>query len=41
VKLVGKDTEKYRVRTRDGYRLQEQVPQPQASAGSPAQPDAN
>ncbi|HEY1498375.1 MAG TPA: VWA domain-containing protein [Acidobacteriaceae bacterium] len=32
VKLVGKDTEKYRVRTRDGYRLQEQVPQPQAAA---------
>ena len=26
VKLVGKDLEKYRVRTRDGYRLQEQVP---------------
>ena len=26
VKLVGKDLGKYRVRTRDGYRLQEQVP---------------
>jgi Ca-activated chloride channel family protein len=26
VKLVGKELEKYRVRTRDGYRLQEQVP---------------
>ncbi len=26
VKLVGKDLAKYRVRTRDGYRLQEQVP---------------
>ncbi|MGB6902026.1 MAG: VWA domain-containing protein, partial [Acidobacteriaceae bacterium] len=26
VRLVGKDLEKYRVRTRDGYRLQEQVP---------------
>jgi VWFA-related protein len=26
VKLVGKDLEKYRVRTRDGYRLQEQAP---------------
>ena len=31
VRLVGKDLEKYRVRTRDGYRLQEQVP---AQAGS-------
>jgi hypothetical protein len=26
VKLVGKDLQKYRVRTRDGYRLQEAVP---------------
>jgi len=26
VRLVGKDLEQYRVRTRDGYRLQEQVP---------------
>ena len=41
VKLVGKDTEKYRVRTRDGYRLQEQVPQPQAAAGGTPQTDSN
>jgi Ca-activated chloride channel family protein len=31
VKLVGKDLQKYRIRTRDGYRLEEAVP-----AGSPA-----
>lgn len=33
VKLVGKDMEKYHVRTRDGYRLQEQVPV--SSQGTP------
>lgn len=44
VKLVGPGMEKYRVRTRDGYRLQEQVPPPsaQAVAGEPAAPtDSN
>jgi VWFA-related protein len=34
VKLVGKDMDKYHVRTRDGYRLQEQVTQPAQDAGS-------
>jgi VWFA-related protein len=40
VRLVGPGMEKYRVRTRDGYRLQEQVPPPsaQAVAESPAAP---
>ncbi|HVT96372.1 MAG TPA: VWA domain-containing protein [Acidobacteriaceae bacterium] len=40
VRLVGPGMEKYRVRTRDGYRLQEQVPQPsaQAAAEPPATP---
>jgi Ca-activated chloride channel homolog len=32
VRLVGKDMEQYRVRTRDGYRLQEQVPAPAPAA---------
>ena len=44
VKLVGPGMEKYRVRTRDGYRLQEQVtaPSAQAAAGEPpALPDSN
>jgi VWFA-related protein len=45
VKLVGPGMEKYRVRTRDGYRLQEQVtapPSAQATAGEPpAPPDSN
>jgi len=44
VRLVGPGTEKYRVRTRDGYRLQEQVPPPsaQAAAEPPASPsDSN
>jgi Ca-activated chloride channel homolog len=38
VRLVGPGMEKYRVRTRDGYRLQEQAPPPpaQAAAGDPA-----
>jgi Ca-activated chloride channel family protein len=35
VKLVGKDMDKYRVRTRDGYRLQEQVTQPLQDAAGP------
>jgi hypothetical protein len=35
VKLVGKDMDKYRVRTRDGYRLQEQVTQPAPDAAGP------
>jgi len=35
VKLVGKDTDKYRVRTRDGYRLQEQVTQPAQETAGP------
>ena len=35
VKLVGKDMDKYRVRTRDGYRLQEQVTQPAQDAAGP------
>lgn len=44
VRLVGPGMEKYRVRTRDGYRLQEQVaaPSTQASAGESATPaDSN
>ncbi len=44
VRLVGPGTEKYRVRTRDGYRLQEQVtpPSAQAAAGEAATPtDSN
>ena len=44
VRLVGPGMDKYRVRTRDGYRLQEQVPPPsaQAAAGTPATPaDSN
>jgi Ca-activated chloride channel family protein len=41
VRLVGPGMEKYRVRTRDGYRLQEQVPaSSQASAGSSPQTDS-
>jgi VWFA-related protein len=40
VKLVGKDLEKYHVRTRDGYRLQEQVPAAtQTAAGQAAGTD--
>ncbi|MGD0367602.1 MAG: VWA domain-containing protein [Acidobacteriaceae bacterium] len=40
VKLVGKELEKYRVRTRDGYRLQEQVPTTtQAADGEAAAAD--
>jgi VWFA-related protein len=40
VKLVGKELEKYRVRTRDGYRLQEQVPATtQAADGEAAAAD--
>jgi Ca-activated chloride channel family protein len=35
VKLVGKDVDKYRVRTRDGYRLQEQVTQPAQDTAVP------
>lgn len=40
VRLVGPGMEKYRVRTRDGYRLQEQAAQPsaQAAAEPPAAP---
>lgn len=39
VKLVGKDLEKYHLRTRDGYRLQEQVPaESQATPGEGADP---
>ena len=34
VRLVGKDLEKYHVRTRDGYRLQEQVPQNRSAEAS-------
>jgi Ca-activated chloride channel family protein len=34
VRLVGKDLEKYHVRTRDGYRLQEQIPQNRSSEAS-------
>jgi len=44
VRLVGPGMEKYRVRTRDGYRLQEQLPPPsaQATAGEPGAPtDSN
>jgi VWFA-related protein len=42
VRLVGKDMEKYRVRTRDGYRLQEQVPAPaQASTGQASETGSN
>jgi VWFA-related protein len=36
VRLVVPGMEKYRVRTRDGYRLQEQVPPPSQTAGSPS-----
>jgi hypothetical protein len=37
---VGKELEKYRVRTRDGYRLQEQVPTTtQAADGEAAAAD--
>jgi len=35
VKLVGKDMDKYHVRTRDGYRLQEQVTQPAQDTAGP------
>jgi len=42
VRLAGKDLDKYRVRTRDGYRLQEQVPAPaQASTGQPSETGSN
>jgi hypothetical protein len=44
VRLVGAGMDKYRVRTRDGYRLQEQAPPPsaQAAAATPATPaDSN
>jgi len=44
VRLVGPGMDKYRVRTRDGYRLQEQVPPPsaQAAVATPATPaDSN
>jgi VWFA-related protein len=43
VRLVGPGMEKYRVRTRDGYRLQEQVPPPsaQAAAEPPATPSGS
>lgn len=43
VRLVGPGMEKYRVRTRDGYRLQEQASQPaaQATAGQPPAADSN
>lgn len=36
VKLVGKDMEKYRVRTRDGYRLQESAPPPPSQTAEAA-----
>jgi Ca-activated chloride channel homolog len=35
VRLVGGDLQKYRVRTRDGYRLLEQAPVPPAAASGP------
>jgi len=38
VRLVGPGMEKYRVRTRDGYRLQEQLPPPAAEATASAPP---
>jgi VWFA-related protein len=43
VRLVGPGMEKYRVRTRDGYRLQEQVPpaSAQAAAEPPVAPTAS
>jgi VWFA-related protein len=42
VRLVGKDMEKYHVRTRDGYRLQEQVTAPaQTGGGQAADSDSN
>ncbi len=36
VRLVGKELEKYRVRTRDGYRLQEQIPPASQTASTEA-----
>jgi Ca-activated chloride channel homolog len=36
VRLIGKDLEKYHVRTRDGYRLQEQIPPASQTASADA-----